>query len=91
MAPMRVHGDPVECRRYAGGRQPQQVFFSLPQAVGRGESDRDIAFRLNLREPTVKTHLSRIFKKTGLRNRCQLTVALKESPPEGLAGIRIIV
>lgn len=65
--------------------------MTIAQAVGRGESNRDIAFRLNLREPTVKTHLSRIFKKTGLRNRCQLTVALKESPPEGLVGIRIIV
>lgn len=37
-----------------------------------GLSNREVAYRLSLSEQTVKCHLNRIFKKTGLKNRNQL-------------------
>lgn len=40
--------------------------------VARGMANHEVAARLHLSEHTVKTHLSRIFKATGIANRIEL-------------------
>ncbi len=39
--------------------------------IGQGLSDAEIAGRLLISEATVKTHVNRIFAKTGSRGRAQ--------------------
>lgn len=46
-------------------------------AVGR--SNKEIARDLNLREPTVKLHVTSLYRKLGSRNRAQAAVIAKES------------
>ncbi len=48
--------------------------------IGQGYKNKEIAKRLHISEPTVKTHLCRIFQKLGIKNRSQLiTYAIKHS------------
>ncbi|CAG1066476.1 Oxygen regulatory protein NreC [uncultured bacterium] len=63
--------------------------------VGQGYRNREIAEKLCISEPTVKTHLQRIFQKLDIQNRPQLiTFAIRNQPAEsfgaGAAERRII-
>ncbi len=48
--------------------------------VGKGLRNKEIAHRLHISEPTVKTHLYRIFRKLNIRTRSELiTYAIKKN------------
>ena len=46
----------------------------LIRTAMRGATNKEIAARLGLREQTVKNHLSRVFRKVGVRNRVELAI-----------------
>ncbi|MBI2412586.1 MAG: response regulator transcription factor [Deltaproteobacteria bacterium] len=64
--------------------------WEVVSLVGQGLRNREIAEKLCISEPTVKTHLQRIFHKLDIRNRPQLiTFAIRysnELPEAGAAG-----
>jgi len=52
---------------------------SVAEALGKGQSNKQIAYDLNMSENTVKVHIHKIMKKLGARNRTE--VALKLAGP----------
>lgn len=78
-------GDVVEALRGLSVRAPTETRQSRPfgltpreleivAGIVAGESNREIAQRLSIREHTVKQHLSRIFDKTGVFSRLELAM-----------------
>ena len=53
------------------------------RAIADGRQNKQIAFDLQLAEPTVKSHLAAIFKKLGVANRTQAVLALRAIEPAG--------
>ncbi|HWE63648.1 MAG TPA: DNA-binding response regulator [Chloroflexota bacterium] len=72
-APVREHGKLDLTDRERG----------VLEGVVRGERNKEIAARLGLSEPTVKTHLASIFGKLGVDSRAAAAVAAIE---RGLAS-----
>lgn len=52
----------------------------IAEQVGDGLSNKVIASNNGISERTVKAHLNSIFRKTGLRNRVQLAIAVTSGP-----------
>jgi DNA-binding NarL/FixJ family response regulator len=69
---LRVAEPPPElCRRLATLTDREREVLAL---LARGLSNVDIADHLHLGEPTVRTHVGRIYGKTGVRDRAQAVV-----------------
>jgi len=73
-----VHPDAVPslmtARRAGGHNKLSDREATVLALIGEGLSNRDIADRLSLSEATVKSHVSHILDKLGLRNRAQLAL-----------------
>lgn len=70
---------PAPRRRSAVLNALTQRELDVMGQVATGDSNAEIAERLFLSEQTVKTHVSRILSKLGLRDRTQVVVAAYES------------
>ena len=55
------------------------------RAIADGRQNKQIAFDLQLAEPTVKSHLAAIFRKLGVANRTQAVLAMRALEPEEVA------
>lgn len=64
--------DDVDAMKKLGSLTPkQQHVLSL---ISRGYLNKQIAYELDIKETTVKTHVSEIFKKLGIYNRTQAAI-----------------
>lgn len=68
----------------AGGRPPQlhlltEREYDVFVEVGRGRSNHDVATALHLSEATVKTYVTRILAKLGIKSRVQIVVLAFET------------
>jgi DNA-binding NarL/FixJ family response regulator len=52
----------------------------IADLVGNGESNKEIARRLDITERTVKAHLTEIFRKLRIADRLKLALVITEAP-----------
>jgi NarL family two-component system response regulator LiaR len=74
----RVQLAPAAARRLLREMRPPERVEALTERetevlrlIGRGQSNKQIAQQLNLREETVKTHVSKVLHKLGMSSRTQ--------------------
>lgn len=72
-------------RALGGETQQQEVLAELTEreravalAVAEGQTNKEVARRLDITERTVKAHLAAIFRKLGVRDRLQLILRLTQ-------------
>jgi DNA-binding NarL/FixJ family response regulator len=70
---------PINDERNAALRDLTEREIEVLKLVGRGFSNREIAEKLFLAEPTVKTHISHLFDKLELRDRVGAVVVAYEA------------
>ncbi|WP_241833376.1 response regulator transcription factor [Streptomyces caatingaensis] len=81
----RVSGGGRDARRERAARARDRLAAlaererEVARAVGRGESNAEIAAGLYMSVPTVKTHVSRILTKLGLNNRVQIALLVNDA------------
>jgi len=71
---MRRLAQQSEAEKHAKQFKLTRREMEIVMAVAGGESNKDIAQRLNVREDTVKHHVSNVFAKLGVSSRLELAV-----------------
>jgi DNA-binding NarL/FixJ family response regulator len=62
--------------------------YEIATLVGNGESNKQIARRLDITERTVKAHLTEVFRKLDVADRLKLALIVKGSmPPHGSTSV----
>jgi len=71
---MRRLAQQFETEKHAKQFKLTRREMEIVMAVAGGESNKDIAQRLSVREDTVKHHVSNVFAKLGVSSRLELAV-----------------
>lgn len=61
--------------------------YEIAALVGNGDSNKQIARRLDITESTVKAHLSEVFRKLEIADRLKLALMVKGSIPHHASGV----
>ena len=68
-------------------RELKEGDWAIIDCIVQGDSNKEIAGKLNLSEGTIRNSLSNILLKLGLRNRTQLAIWAVQSDVAGFRGM----